>query len=378
MKYRFFIILLLLVAAALGITVGLVRRVHGYQRAVYHGRHVSEWAADLFPNFDPRGTNEALQAIRALSANAVPALRSQLQAREPFYEKPFVQNAGRIPVSTRRYLYQKIEPGQSFVGRLTAARALGVIGPAAVAAVPDLIASLKDPTGEIRWAAAEALSRLGVPGLSALAAVATNENAMLRQAAVYGLGEAGTNAAPSAGVIIDRVLDPDESVGASALEALRRIGPAAVPAVLAAFSDSDSARRSAAVMAIQAMNRPPRQITRTLLEFATNASPTMRWQSLAALQGLRLEQPRVLAAYVLAMNDPDPVVRAAAVQAISQASGWTTNAALAEVTARTLGLEGSLGSTIVGKLNGLLVDAEPSVRSAARRALTEIQITSPN
>lgn len=377
-RVKHWLLITLLATAALGIAVALVRQERSYQRAVYHGRHASEWAAELYPNFDPRGTNEAMQALRELGSNAVPALRSLLDSRAPFYEKPLLQNARRLPVSTRRYLFEKLKPGQSVVRRISAARALSVIGSSASAAVPDLIAALKDPAGEIRWAAAQALGRLGGHAISALAAAATNENVTLRQTAVYALGEAGTNAAPAAAVLFDCALDTNESIRASALHALSRIGSAGLSTVLEAFATDDPVRRTAATKAIQVMNRPPRQVSRTLLEFATNASPNVRRQSLEALQVLQLNYPQVVATFVRALDDLDPDVRCAAAQAMSQASGWTTNTALGEVTARTLGLSGSLGSNIVVKLNGLLTDPEPSVRTAAQRALKEIQTTTPN
>ena len=375
-NYRF--LLIVLAIAALGIAVALVNQKRSYQLAVYRDRHASEWAADFHPNFDPRGTNEAMQAFKVMGSNAVPALRSLLNSRAPFYEKTLLQNARRLPLGTRRYLFDKIKPGQSVARRISAARALSVIGASAHEAVPDLIVALKDPAGEIRWAAAQALARLGDHAISALAATTTNENVTLRQTAVYALGEAGTNAAPAAAALFDCVLDTNESVQASALYSLSRIGPAGVPIVLAAFSTDDPARRVAAAKAIQAMNRPPRQVTRTLLEFATNASPTVRLQSLEALQVLRLKYPYVVATYFRALNDLDPDVRCAAARAMSAAAGSATNIALGEFTARTLGLSGTLESNIVAKLNGLLADPEPSVRTAAQRALKDIQTTSPN
>ena len=351
MKYRSFI-LLLLVTVALGVTVGLVSRVRGYQRAVYHGRHVSEWAAELYPNFDPQGTNEAIQAFRVLGSNAVPDLRAQLKSGEPFYEKPFVRNARRIPVVIHRYLFEAIQPGQSFARRVGALRALSVIGVDAVAAAPDLIVALNDPASEIRGAAGQTLGRIGAAGIAALMRTATNENVHLRQTAVAALGEAGTNAAGAATVLLDRLLDKNEPVRISSRYALGRIGPA--------------------------MNHPPPQAMKTLIEFTTNASPAVRQQAIEALSGLRLKHPQVAAAYLRVLGDLDPAVRCAAAHALSQVAIGATNAALNEFTGRTLGLGGSLGSVVLVKLNELLTDPEPSVRTAAQRALTEIKNATPN
>ncbi len=376
MKYRFLLVLLAVVV--LGIAVLLINQKRSYDRAVYRGRHVSEWAMDLHPILGARDTNAAMQAFLVLGANAVPALRAQLDSRTPYHEKLLLQNVRRFPRTIRRYLFDKIKPEQAIAQRVSAAWALRAIGPGAHAAVPDLIVALQDPAGEMRWAAAQALAHLGEPAIAALAAAATNANVTLRQIAVYALGEAGTNAAPAAGVLFDCVCDTNAAVQASALHALSRVGPAGVPIVLAGFSTDDPSRHAAAGQAIQAMSRPPRQLTRTLLEFATNAAPNVRRQSLEALQVLRLKYPYVVATYLRALEDRDPEVRCAAVRAMRQVAGWGTNTALAEFTARALRLNGTLDSNIVAKLTGLLTDSESSVRLSARRALEEIQVAPSN
>ena len=167
--------------------------------------------------------------------------------------------------------------------------------------------------------------------IPALLVTATNQHAELRHTAIYALAEAGTNAAPAAAVLFDRVLDTNESIRASALHSLSRVGPSAMPIVLDGFSTSDPARREAAVKAIKVMNTP-RQILKSLLAFSTNSSPALRQHSLEALQTLRLNHPRVVATYVLALDDPDPGVVGAAAQAMNQATVWVTNAALSETT----------------------------------------------
>ncbi len=371
MKYR--LLMFLLAAVALALVLALLNQKRTDQRAVYQGRHAEEWAAEFYPNFDPRGTNAALQAFRALGVDAVPTLRSLLKSRTPLYEQFLLQNARWLPGSTRRYWLEKVKPGQAVARRVSAARALGVIGPPAEAAIPDLIAAFQDPAGEVRWAAAQALAHLGDPAVVALMTAATNSDVTVRHAAVYALGEAGTNAAPAAAVLFECSLDPNQSVHASALYSLSRIGPAGVGPVLEACTSENAARRTGAAMAIRAMNRPPRHILRTLLDLATNDSPRVRKQSLAALQALPPSQPQIVARYVQALYDPDPGVRTAAAQAIGQSASWTTNADLSDGIVRTLGWNGSLGSNIVVKLTGLLLDPEPSVNTAAQRALAEIQ-----
>ena len=206
----------------------LVQQERAYQRASYQGKHARAWATELSVNFD----HAAPTRLSPPSASWVQMLfrhyvRSSTRGRR--FTKAAVpgKNARRIPLSTRRYLFEKMKPGRTAALRLGAAQALGVIGAAAESAVPDLIAVLAD--GDVRWAAAQSLARIGGKSIPALAVTATNQNAELRHTAVYALGEAGTNAAPAAAVLFDRVLDTNESIRASALHSLSRVGSGACP-----------------------------------------------------------------------------------------------------------------------------------------------------
>jgi HEAT repeat protein len=354
----------------------LLQKDRAYQRATYQGKHARAWVELLYPNFSPSETNEAVIAFRSMGSNAVPVLCSMLQAREPFYEKPFLKHARQIPPAMRRYLFEKMKPGRTTSRRIGAARALSILGPAAVGAVPELMVSLTDKS-EVRWAAAQALARIGGPAIAAMTQATTSTNAAVRHAAVYGLGEAGTNAVAATSALFDRVLDTNESVRASALYSLSRVGSGGLPVVLAGFSDHDAARREAAVKALKAMNNPPRQILRTLLECSTNSVPEVRQHSIEALATLRLNHPLVVTTYWAALNASDPGVRSAAARAMKQADVWATNQALCDATVRLLGLSGSLESNVAVALTSLLDDPEASVQSAARQTLTNLHALPP-
>jgi HEAT repeat protein len=146
--------------------------------------------------------------------------------------------------------------------------------------------------------------------------------------------------------------------------------------VLKGFSDHDPARRAAAIEAIKSMNTPPRQILRTLLEFAKDSDPGLRYHSIEALVVLNLNHPYIVTTCLQALSDPDPGVRVAAAGAVSQASRWTTNRELSEVSLRLLDRGGSLESNIITSLTILLNDPEPAVRSAAQRTLSGLQSSS--
>lgn len=88
------------------------------------------------------------------------------------------------------------------------------------------------PQPNARRAAAEALARLGEPGIPALIDALSDPNADVRRYAADGLAVIGPSAQTAVGSLI-RLLedDPDEAVRESAARALGQIGPAAAEAV---------------------------------------------------------------------------------------------------------------------------------------------------
>ena len=342
----------------------------------YEGISVAEWAAKFYPNFSRGSTNEAVLAFQTMGSNAVPALQKMLRTKETWYARVYIRQATNLPSGTRKYLGARIKYGQAGLRRVAAARALDVLGTNATAAVPDLVVALAD--SDARLAAAQALTSIGGPGIAALAAATTNKDATVRHAAVYGLGQAGTNAWPATEALIDGVRGTDPQVRAMALYSLSRIGRFGVPTVLEAFSSYDPTRRAAAIEAIGAMNTPPRQVFLILLEFSTNASPVLRANSLEALQTLRLTHPRVLGAFFKAVDDPDPGVRATAARTLGQTSIWVTNSGLGEITMRLLGRTGTLDTNALAVLNAMLDDPDSSVRTVARQTLASLQPSNSN
>lgn len=373
LKRRILIALTVLVVIVVAL---FLRRWRAGQLASFQGIPATAWALTLPPNFNPSATNLTPIAFQTMGANAVPPLRAMLKAREPWYSRLFVQQARSLPTGVRNYLAGKIKPGRSGMRRVAAARALGVVGTNATAAVPDLVAALSE--NDLRWAAAQALASIGGPAIAALTATTTNQDFKIRHAAVYGLGQAGTNALPATAMLIERACDPVQEIRASALYSLGQIGRRGVPIVLEAFSTYDPAHRTAAIEAIRAMETPPRQVFVTLLEFSTNASPQVRRNSLEALQTLRINHARVLGAYFHALEDPDPGVRASATRALGQANVWKTKPVLGEITLRLLGRSGSLDSNVHQALNDLLADPDASVRAAAQQTLASLQSPDAN
>lgn len=315
MKRRLLIALIVLAVAAAAL-IGWHER--SYRRASYQGRPAREWAVQLYATYEPRGTNAAAGAFRAMSSNAVPTLRSLVNLRDPIYEKTFLKYARRIPTKPRAYLFQKLKPGRTIEYRIGAIRALGVIGPAARESLPEMLTALAETDSQVRWTAAQTIAWLGPDAITAMIPLLTNADVHLRHAAVYALGEARTNALPAAPDLIYRTMDTNESVRASAYYSLSRIGPLALPGTVAmAVTNADAASRNAAFRSLIVMLPPPGRVPHSLIMISTN-NAEMRRLAILSLSRSRLTNDYALKLFQAGLADEDDSVRQATERALAR------------------------------------------------------------
>jgi HEAT repeat protein len=137
-----------------------------------------------------------------------------------------------------------------------AAEALGEIGDSG--AVEPLIAALKnDEYGGVRWKAAEALSKIGAPAVSALIGALRHHDDDVRWKASIALGEIGDPRAIDP--LISLLCDEDRFVKSHAALALGAIGEPAVNPLLRALREGDGNLRWGAAIALGKI-RDPRAI----------------------------------------------------------------------------------------------------------------------
>ncbi|HEV3116216.1 MAG TPA: protein kinase, partial [Gemmataceae bacterium] len=140
------------------------------------------------------------------------------------------------------------EPGR----RAAAARALGETGPAAAAAVRELVDRLNEDTPVVRAAAAQALGQIGPAAgeaRSALARALSDPDAQVGALAAKALKLLPAPAAEDIGDLRRALREQNPKVRAYALEALKGVGPAAqraLPEILQALKDRDPALRTVA------------------------------------------------------------------------------------------------------------------------------------
>jgi HEAT repeat protein len=171
----------------------------------------------------PHWGEAAADALPGMGAPAVPALRAALTSPRP---RPIAQ-------------------------------IIGLIGPDARDAVPDLVKALQGNSRGLRLEAAEALGRIGPDAREALPALlASFKDKELCPAAVRAVGRLGKEAVPP---LMEGLKGADAATRAGSAEALGRLGPEAKPAVpkLLALRDNpreDSSVRAAAAQALMVLD----------------------------------------------------------------------------------------------------------------------------
>jgi HEAT repeat protein len=213
-----------------------------------------------------------------------------------------------------------------------AAGALGQIGPAAKEAVPPLVeASKKD---SIRFAATEALKKidpgtaakvLGIIGpdageaVPALIAVLGGEDASVRKRAAQFLGFIGPDAGEAAPTLVK--LLKDEEVGATAAEALGKIGVIAVPPLISEAGKEDSHVRVQAIQALGKMGPAAEQAVPILIAAYESEDVSVRLATGVSLGRLGPSAKEAAPALVQGLEDENGHVRVHAADAL-RSLGW--------------------------------------------------------
>jgi len=165
-KRRLFLLLL----AGLGFAVGIGLLADAFRKPpiAVNGRPLTEWLADLDAS-DERARLAAEQAITLAGTNAIQTLRHILNRRDSFLLSTYRKIGPRFPRWAQRQLHLLLKPSDFDMHRKRAAQALGLIGPPAAPAIPDLVNALADRSPIVRLAAFNALSRMGKDALPVLA-----------------------------------------------------------------------------------------------------------------------------------------------------------------------------------------------------------------
>jgi HEAT repeat protein/lysophospholipase L1-like esterase len=207
---------------------------------------------------------------------------------------------------------------QTSPGRGLAAEALGRLGPAAHASVPDLMTAVSDPRPDVRWRAVWALGRIGPaagPAVPIVRAVLADPDVCWRAAeALGGIGPGAVEAVPD---LVALLRDPSSNVRWRAATALGSIGARdAGPALAKAARDPMANVRLAAIEALIQLRATRAVAEGAFLAALGDADNRVRLHAVRGLAHLGVPSGAARRALEAAGHDPDENVRAGAAKAL--------------------------------------------------------------
>jgi len=329
----------------------------GPEEPKYKGRALSEWL-QLYQkrttgDLSVSEIDDAPDAVRHIGANALPYLLKWVQPR-PTSAELAVQY---LPERLRESVIFRGFSERSDVRAEAAVSGFAILGPAARPAIPELV-GLVTSAAPYPFAR-EALEGLGGDGLSALLAALVRPGQSNRLSILQCVDSRSTWPDPAAAFppLIQCLDDPDRAIAVEAIRVIGRLGHGPDPALCALIKSlhhEDPLVRRAAGTALVDWRTAARPALPCLLRDLKN--PRFASAAAEALGDLELEPQRVIPALTRALQNSDPIVRAAI--------------------ARALGKFGEQARTAVPFLLELYNDPDDSMQRTALEALYAIRAMS--
>jgi len=245
-RLRFIFVLLLV--ALLGWAGGSFFRV---REPEYQGKKLSAWLGDLtLANTTSAQQQAAIEAVRSMGTNAIPALLAMLAAEDPRWR---VQTVNWFQDT----LHLSLRTSLANADRQRARLGFRVLGPTARPAIPELAMRLTNAAPVIADCAFQALAEIDDPAVvPPLVAALTHSNTFLHLAAATTLGQLRGKASAAVPPLENTLRSTDAGLRAAAARAIGFIGAGTdqtVVALITTLSDPDPRVRSAAAMALGAL-----------------------------------------------------------------------------------------------------------------------------
>ena len=329
---------------------------------------------------------EAVNALALIGPDAVGPVGAALGADEPLQRGSAaltLAQLGPVAKNAEPALLQMLAKETDAGARAAALTALPKISADPVKTAPLLVAAVKDDSEPIRHAAINAIAAtraLRRPAVPLLVSLLTDANPAVRQRGAHALGRLGPDAADALPALIaaTRAADGDAvfagalaQIGPAALPALlaalkqsdaaggawilrtlRGFGPPAVPVLIEALQQPDAAQRASAAGALGAMGRDAADAIKPLFTLASTSDTATQAAALRALTALQATPAQLKPLLQTALASPAPELRKAGAAGMAALGG-----------AASLGVDG---------LRELLADDEAAGRLAAVRALGEL------
>ncbi|MBN1282247.1 MAG: HEAT repeat domain-containing protein [Proteobacteria bacterium] len=324
------------------------------------------------------------------SVASVPALIMSLKDSDLSVRRSAAEALGSIGAPAVPFLIGAFQDAESDFGvRSAAAYGLGVSGSAAGSAVYLLGGALKDRNQYVRYSSAWALGSIGFKAAApALTEALKDSDLYVRCAAAWALGQLGSTHESVVPVLIEALNDhfsPLEerihAVHCAAAEALRKIGTAAVPALVEELKNSDRYYSRHAVVRLLGEIGSETAVP-VLTAALKDADVAIRDAAAGALGEIGPEAKAAVPALVAALKEEVWCVRAAAAGALGHVDPGAKEAIkglIAALKDKDSDVSGSaaralsrIGPAAVPALIAALKDEESDARVEAAFILSEI------
>jgi HEAT repeat protein len=275
--------------------------------------------------------------------------------------------------------------------RTQAARALGLLGPVAAPALPELFGLLRDPEETVRCQVAEALSQVGKTRpetVAALVELLPDPSAVVRTCALKALGSLKQAASAVVPALLPMLQDREESVRQAAADAVGQIGVLHrehTATLIEGLASADTTVRSETAEVLGTIGEAAAAATPALVEALTDPNDRVRAKAAEALGKIGEGAAEAVPSLVRALRDKDSWVSALAAEALGEMGETADDAIPALVrslghmnpqvrghAAEALGKIGSAAAVAAPALETAAHDEEGSVRRRAIEALGEI------
>jgi HEAT repeat protein len=330
----------------------------------------------------------------------IAAVLANVSSRLPGAE---IQQSGFLGKPVERWT-EELNPSQPAPVRRSAAFALGKLGGQAFPAIPRLAKALQDQDATVRDAAAYALGEIALAlgdnatsqwehtGRTLTAGLANDADPYVRRSCAFALGSQGKNAVPAQEALRKALKDREPIVRQQAARALGRMGDvdtASVNSLCVALADGDSWVRRDAALALSEIGQPAARpaIQPLLSRFKVDKDVNARRAALDALVNLVGPDDKGLVKDLLqALRGSDEEAKHAAALALGNIGGPEAAAAVGPLcdilreddpilnglAAAALGNLGADAAPAVPQLSRLLADSDPATRRNACLALGRI------
>ena len=318
---------------------------------------------------------EVMAALAAMGGHAVPALAGALENEDSFVRTIaalLLVGAGPDAADVVPELARALENDHHTAVLHNVAAALGNIGEAARASVPQMIVMFKDDDSLVYEPARLGLANFGVIAVPALIDLLRDPDNRAAAAAV--LGDIGPEAEAAVPALARALEDSDDDVRRTSADALGDIGPAAeaaVPALARALDDTDASVRSNAATALGDLGPVARAAVPALVRALRDGDPDTRWASAEALGEIGVASEAVVAGLIDALDDPGAWVpmyardglKALGPEAIPAVIGALSDLdpEVRRLAAEVLGSYGSGAQAAIPALEALLDDPNMSI-----------------